>query len=216
MTEEECKSVFKYYHSLELDVFSTEPYVAIDADNFKSFSIFYNKSLISICNETDMIMKLLCKTVNPDFKGDNIKKYCSCIQSRYGGFNNEEVLFESYRISLAPWKNWTIDNTPEWWRDYTMIKHQRLEFDENGIQHFKKANLHNVLSALSALYITLQYLFYENELASNPEGNAGYHPIMLICKSAKLSICNWKKCYSFFSGSMFFDLSKLKTHIDPK
>ena len=51
---------FLYYAELEREFFSTEPFVTIEKDNFKTYSIKYNMLYQSICSEIDCLLKELC------------------------------------------------------------------------------------------------------------------------------------------------------------
>jgi len=66
----------------------------------------------------------------------------------------EEVLVPRYNLTLRPWSNWTRDENPNplWWRSYNNVKHQRHE-------HFKDANLKNVLNAVGGLLVAVFYFY---------------------------------------------------------
>lgn len=74
-------------------------------------------------------------------------------------------------LELRPWKNYHLDKsmskkrkeiiklsqgckTPSWWKEYNSVKHERIKLlERNESSNFPKANLMNVLWALSALYV---------------------------------------------------------------
>lgn len=49
----------------------------------------------------------------------------------------------------------TIQGTkiPSWWSEYNDVKHHRAETTKEGVYNFLKANLHNVLNSIAALYL---------------------------------------------------------------
>jgi hypothetical protein len=53
---------------------------------------------------------------------------------------------------MTPWSNWGEGKSPDWWRAYTGVKHERNN-------HFSAANLKNTLNALAGLYVMLIYAF---------------------------------------------------------
>jgi hypothetical protein len=64
------------------------------------------------------------------------------------------------------------ETSPDWWKAYNKVKHQRSE-------HFDHANLHNALNALAGLFVMLIYAFPDEaaagmlappELLSIPDG----------------------------------------------
>ena len=122
---------------------------------------------------------------NPEDKHNTIYKWWYEIQDAYlltdGPFtymnnspNPERFTMAEYKccinelIELQPWKNFIIikkgkqsydlkDETsvPQWWTDYTSVKHGRVLHmrNEDNSSNYARANLGNVCDALSALYI---------------------------------------------------------------
>lgn len=67
-----------------------------------------------------------------------------------------EVHVPKYGMTFRPFANWSTENKPpNWWTANNKIKHHRNE-------HFKKANLKNVLNSAAGL-ITLLILYYSSE-----------------------------------------------------
>ena len=58
-------------------------------------------------------------------------------------------------IDLVPFKKFKDNKSSDWWKSYNSVKHNRTEKDESGIYHYQKANLKNILHALSALYLLI-------------------------------------------------------------
>ncbi len=60
-----------------------------------------------------------------------------------------------YGLDILPWDNWQNNKTPNWWRDYNLVKHNRDE-------HYNLANLKNTIASLAGLFLAVLY-FYKNE-----------------------------------------------------
>ena len=155
------KEYFDYYLELEKDFFDTESYVAFEEENYKTYSIKYLKLYLSICSEIDCIMKEICRSICTSTTANTIKQYYPIITNKFINFKEESVYYKKQKIELYPWKKWEKDASPNWWKYYNKIKHQRLELDNNtNNKYYKYANLENVLNALAALYIAEQYYMY--------------------------------------------------------
>lgn len=221
------KEYFDYYLELERDFFATEPYVAIDEDNFNTFSVQYNRIYQSICSEIDCLLKEICRNIEPDKDAMRMSSYCAIVQKKHKYFNDETVYFNKSRIELQPWKEWSESKAPKWWTSYNKVKHHRLENDnESGKPHYKNANLENVLNALAALYIVEQYYIYDysynKEIQVTPEMELNPHILegkirqskarsLEIYKSKKCCMKRWDEahCYMGFMGQEFFELDNL-------
>ena len=168
------KDYFDYYVELENDFFSTESYVTIEEDNFKTFSIKYAKLYLSICSEIDCLLKEICKNLNPNSTASKINQYYPEINSAFENFKLESVFFKKAKIELVPWKEWDESLSPKWWTYYNKVKHQRLEKeDETNIPYYKYANLENVFNALAALYIVEQYYMYSYSYLEEAKEESG-------------------------------------------
>lgn len=217
---------FNYYLVLEKDFFAMEPYLTIDKENFKAFSIQYNRIYQSICSEIDCLLKELCKQI--DIKADrkNINDYRLIISSHFKNFANETVYFHQSEIELQPWKDCEVQ-TPIWWTYYNKVKHQRMDIDkESNKPYYKFANLENVLNALAALYIVEQYYIYsynslkeipktvvkQNQSTIDMEIAAQKEYALMRNKSSKCCMKQWEDagCYqSFMGGEYSFDIRLL-------
>jgi len=201
----ECKAFFNYFLSLEKDVFQTETYVAFHEKNYGVFSIEFSKLLVSICCEVETVLKKICYELNPSKRYENIIHYKSCISEQFHYFAIESVYFRSMNKIISPWLAWSENNQLIWWQNYTQVKHNRADDDKEGNPIFFKANLENVLTALAALYIAEEYLFYlcEKKYKYSPSKES-YAMLSLI--SEKLIMKRWERCYLEFMGNKWCDL----------
>ena len=176
---------WRHYLALEADFLKTIRFVEIDESNFNTFSIEFNKQLQSICSEIDVICKEICS-----FKGAsntrNINQYAEIILKEYTDINSRNVIIKQYTsLKLSPFEEWSLDpdyNSPEWWKDYNSVKHDRTN-------NFSKANLKNVINSLAGLY--LLEMFFLKDL-SNVDGGVDIPNV----PSMLFAIENWETKYS--------------------
>ena len=147
MTVEEYNAkVWAFYLRLEKDFIESLNYVEFAEDNYSTYSIEFERLLLSICSEVDVLCKLLCKEMNPSESPSKILEYAA-ILCGYSGFSASEVRFERTKKTFIPFKDLTTNDTPSWWKAYNKVKHERTSDD-----NYKKGNLENVFMALAGLY----------------------------------------------------------------
>lgn len=104
-------------------------------------------------------------------------------------------------IALSPWKGFKLEfhtgkdnkqrirrmtncETPKWWADYTLVKHQRTQRDDSsGEINFKKANLENLSNAIAALY-SLELAALELSISDISEAEGFINESLLFQKKA--------------------------------
>lgn len=162
--EEFCKLHWSYYLALEKDFLATERYVSFDlGDNYLDASqtvtdygnsnVFSNefiKQYQAICSEVDVILKSICKELE-NASVSKMPQYTELVLKHWGDLPNQKVRMKA--IELEPLGIWKTNphNSPNWWRGYNSVKHDRLG-------NFKRANLKNVVNALAGLYTLELYL----------------------------------------------------------
>lgn len=222
------KEYFNYYLELENDFFSTEPYVTIEEDNYRTYSIQYTKIYLSICSEIDCLLKEICKNIDATTKANKINLYYPIITNEFENFKQEGVYFQKQKIELYPWEEWQESSAPKWWVYYNKIKHQRLEQDsKSDITYYKFSNLENVLNALAALYVVEQYYLYSYDYLAEAEippeltdsfitleeiADDEKHFAMREFTSQRCCMKRWvdNKCYISTSVKPYVDLEGLK------
>ncbi|WP_315074796.1 hypothetical protein [uncultured Clostridium sp.] len=151
--KEFISTYWKYYLSLEDDFIRTTRYVELDESNFNSYSVEYAKQLQAICSEIDTICKEICNFYG-DINSKNFPQYTATILKKYTDISTENIkVILNDTINLEPFKEWNNNSykSPRWWSEYNAVKHKRNV-------NFKKANLENVLTSLSGLYVLEKYL----------------------------------------------------------
>lgn len=146
-----------FYFSLEQDVLKLSRYIEFDRSNFQVHSIELLRLYLSICSEVDVVLKQVCQRLTGKTDARNIIDYQKLIAPELPQLFEERAVCARFNIVLEPWKGWTADKSPDWWRSYNDVKHNRSE-------HYNKAKLGNVLESLAALYLVNMYnVFFEHK-----------------------------------------------------
>lgn len=163
--EEFISKIWSYYIMLEKHFETTFQYVEPIEDNNLCFSKEFNKQLLSIGSEIDIVCKELCMVIeNKNF--DEVKKYNIAdykkIISNDNNFMEEKCIFLVNQEILKPWADWENLDSPNWWKDYNNIKHNRLINNNH-----KLGNYSNVKIALAALFVIIRIL-YKKQFSAEP------------------------------------------------
>lgn len=212
-TKSFTRQYWSFFEILTDDFLATERYVAIDEDNFETFSLEYNRLYQSICSEVDVIAKKLCELLG-NSKANNIVQYRETITSHCGDFTNEEIHINR-SINIKPWENWvskskTQPDNPEWWTLYNKVKHNRQSLCPDNQSkwynkpYYKCATQYNVLSALAGLYVLEFYCLLiickQDCTSSDDEANSIYNAMLPIFSSKLFSMPSWNGCHLSFIG----------------
>lgn len=142
-----------YYVAIEGDLERCSRFVEFQEDNFKTFSIEFARIIMAASAEVDTIMKLFCGAIDPSKSPDKITHYLPIILSKYPKFREFEIILKRREIRLTPWKEWTNDDRPEWWKiGYNKVKHERDKY-------FTMANLTNAMHSVAGLLSCLLYYY---------------------------------------------------------
>ncbi len=134
-----------YYLALEDDVKRLSRYIEFDESNFNVFSIELARILLAASSEVEVVLKELCKLLDPGSKAENINSCRKIVKRNLPALIGEGIVCPLYGLSLLPWNSWGSDVNPEWWRSYNKVKHERHE-------NYERANLGNVLNSVSGLF----------------------------------------------------------------
>ena len=150
-----AEEAWYYFLSIEKDFVRTIDFVFLSAANGKAYSHEYAKLLLLIGSEVDVIAKRLCKKVSPSDRAENIDDYRKVITNAFPGMHEIEIDIARFGLKIKPWLSWSGPSSPDWWRAYNNVKHER---DKN----FPNANQENTLNALCGELALLLYLFKED------------------------------------------------------
>lgn len=138
---------WKYYIHLEQLLINTLDFVALNKNNFRTYSNQYASILQLTGAELDAFFKSFFEIKRSnDF---NIKIYIKQLIDKQPELIQQRVRILDTDIILIPFEKCkgVLKNRPmTWWKAFTGIKHNRIEY-------FSKATLENCLLILSALYM---------------------------------------------------------------
>jgi hypothetical protein len=142
---------WQYFVALESDLAGTTRFVEPVASNMTCYSIEFARVLLTAGSEVDVLCKVLCTQHGLTPTPENINGYRGAITSRFPGFTKLEILVPRYNLSRFPWQSWESGITPNWWRAYNSVKHERQN-------NFPSANLANALNAVAGLFVLVSYV----------------------------------------------------------
>ncbi|MDJ0798312.1 MAG: hypothetical protein QNJ51_16080 [Calothrix sp. MO_167.B12] len=144
---------WEYFLALEEDLEKCTRFVEFSTHNYKTYSIEFARILLASSSEFDVVVKQICKLINPSKNPSNIRDYQECIINKYPQFADIEIKIPRYNLLFQPWLDWhTPKTSPKWWKAYNNVKHERNN-------HFTDANLKNTLFSVAGLMCGLLYLF---------------------------------------------------------
>lgn len=176
--------IWDYYLMLENQFIDTFKYIEPDKNNINTFSKVYNQLLLSIGSEIDILLKELCK-IKDDTRVNNIEQYREVLKD-YKNFSNEGCKYVYDSEIIYPWINFKKGKSPDWWRAYNNLKHNRLED-----KYFKLGNYKNVTQALAGLFVICRVL-YSNFFPYEPSN-----------KSKIFKMYNWPEYVMFNDEPVF-------------
>lgn len=149
---------WNYFLALQSDLADVSRYIEFDEANFETYSIELSHILLASASEVDVVVKGICKYLEPKSKAGNINGYWDILSQGLPEFLSEKVYVPRFNLSFRPWKYWKSENSPRWWAAYNHVKHRRSEY-------FSNANLQNVLNSVGGLLISVFY-FYKLQFIS--------------------------------------------------
>lgn len=167
MTTNEFTDVYwSQYVLVEKEFTSTLSCVSLSPENKKTFSFAYQKLLLEICSEIDVVIKQYCKILDPTFAGEGITRCYECIKEKDMSFFTQGVQLLNLEYIIYPWKKPEEDDSrfksPFWWMAYNKVKHCRTSIGEiDGVQqeYYKFANQEYTLYAMAGWYQILVNIY---------------------------------------------------------
>jgi len=145
---------WQYLITLDSDLHKCSRFVDINKQNFKTYSIEFVRILLAAGSEIDVVAKILCNSIDSTKSYEKINDYHETIVNKFPKFPSMIIDVPQYELQLTPWKKWSQDKNPDWWRAYNDVKHERHN-------HFEDANLKNTLNAIAGLFVIAWYLHHE-------------------------------------------------------
>ena len=148
MTVEQERLHLDFFYSLVDNFENTTRYVTLADDNQSTYSIEFLRLLLDTCSEIDDLAKLYCEGKSPGSLGKQptINEWRSVILQVNSHFPRTRISVAG-RKAIVPWEPWGRTPEPEnpaFWKAYNNVKHNRSD-------HFRDANLENVVNALCGL-----------------------------------------------------------------
>jgi hypothetical protein len=141
---------WNYFLAIENDVSRIARYIEFQPDNFSTYSIELARVLLAASSEIDVIAKLVCQQCDPDALPKNINDYARIILETRPDFIKLTAVIPRFGITLQPWISWTAKNSPEWWKAYNGVKHERD-------LRFRDASLGHCLNSVAALFLLTSF-----------------------------------------------------------
>lgn len=156
-----CNHYWSYYLAIESQLENISRYIEFSDSNQQTYSIELARILLSSSSEVDVLMKRLCKLIDPSSTASSINEYKDFIRLHCPGFTNEAVFINRFGLKMQPWSNWQSNTNPDWWTRYNKVKHHRDT-------EFCRANLKNAIHSVAALHILVVYYYkYDFSFRSN-------------------------------------------------
>lgn len=140
------KHYWNYFLSMEKELINLSQYIEFCPANFDTYSIELVKIILAAGSEIDVILKQTCKSIDPTSTAKNITEYATEILTAFPDITTIEVFIPKYELVFKPWDGWAAANSPQWWKDYNGVKHQR---DTD----YPNATLKNALQAVCGLFV---------------------------------------------------------------
>ena len=152
---------WNYFLALERDFSEIARFVEPCRENEDTYSIELSRLLMTASQEVDVVIKALCKLLEPASDASGINQYFSVISSHLPEFKQQEVRISRHNISVRPWSSWEDQNPPLWWTANNKIKHHRET-------QYHQANLKNAYTALAGLHVVVNYYYRQKLLNQDP------------------------------------------------
>ena len=138
---------WNYFLALESDIKNLSRYVEFCEENWQTYSIEIAHIMLSVCSEIDVFSKMICSEIGCT-PCENMRDFREALNPKFSEISNMQVMMPQYGLTFQPWQNWSQNKKPDWWQAYQDVKHNRdLEYP--------KANLKNLLNAISGLFVLL-------------------------------------------------------------
>lgn len=143
----ESRFHWNYFLALESDVQNLSRYVEFCDDNWQTYSIEIAHLMLSVCSEVDIVAKIICAEAG-EGSCENMRDFRMVLDAKYSRISSMQVQMPQFGLTFTPWQNWDQNKKPNWWQAYQDVKHNRDT-------EYPKANLKNLLNAISGLFVLL-------------------------------------------------------------
>ncbi|MBI5642356.1 MAG: hypothetical protein HY954_02660 [Deltaproteobacteria bacterium] len=141
---------WNYFLALESDLKHLSRYIEFSEENHKTYSLELAHLLLAAASEVDVVLKGLCKKIQPESEPRNINEYREIVVPRFPKLCEMKMRIPRYGLEIVPWENWKDGCSPNWWCAYNDVKHKRDRF-------FSQATLQHTIAAVAGLFVVLLY-----------------------------------------------------------
>lgn len=206
MNEEDFYKMFwNIYIQLENELIDTFKYIEFSVDNYKTYSSKFVKIFLQIGSEIDVCFKEYLKFFNL-ISSDSINEYRNDLKTKDIDFFDEIVEINKLKITIKPWENLKNNSSVLWWIAYNKVKHERVNQVKIGNikqEAYKFANLENVMTSLSGLYVLLMNIFAK--IKTNREDSPVPNSRLFKMRSKRWDDCKYfQKIYMAKVGEKFY------------
>lgn len=146
------QNYWNYYLVLENRFINAVNYVALNSDNYNTYSFEFVNLILLIGSELDVTMKYLSGISEGDRA--SIQNYADKILVEYPEILTREIKIQGMADACKPFEGWNVDHPADslvGWNAYNSVKHGR-------VSNLKEAKLINVLNLLACLYVIENYV----------------------------------------------------------
>lgn len=146
------QNYWNYYLVLENRFINAVNYVALNSDNYNTYSFEFVNLILLIGSELDVTMKYLSGISESDRA--SIQNYADKILVEYPEILTREIKIQGMADTCKPFEGWNVDHPADslvGWNAYNSVKHGR-------VSNLKEAKLINVLNLLACLYVIENYV----------------------------------------------------------
>ena len=146
------QNYWNYYLVLENRFINAVNYVALNSDNYNTYSFEFVNLILLIGSELDVTMKYLSGISEGDRA--SMQNYADKILVEYPEILTREIKIQGMADTCKPFEGWNVDHPADslvGWNAYNSVKHGR-------VSNLKEAKLINVLNLLACLYVIENYV----------------------------------------------------------
>lgn len=163
---------YRYFSSIDEQLWSTRNYCEIDRTNFSSFSNEYTKIIFAASTHFEFLAKSYCdKSRIALGKAPNMGEMREAISSHRPGVATCAISLEHSGLDIVPLEDWAAAAAAKWWKDYTSLKH------DYGAS-FRAATQKSAIYSTAACFVMILYLFEQDLYALSPHPKLMSSPIL--------------------------------------
>ena len=148
--QSKSEGYWSYFLALERDLETLSRYVQFTTENITTYSVEMARILLSAGSEADVLLKVICRRLDPSKKPASINAYFEIVSGKCPNLLEFEATLPRWGIHVRPWETWAKASSPDWWKSHNKVKHHREE-------HFSRANLLRTIESVAAVYVLNLY-----------------------------------------------------------